>query len=64
MRLQAGCFGTFHFFSHMRNTAGVHCVIGERSLLNQVLDMVAIDGVSDGFSQARADEQRTLENKL
>jgi len=26
--------------------------------------MVAIDGVSDGFSQARADEQRTLENKL
>src|SRR5437899_2645052 len=54
VRLQTSRFRALHFLPNTRDATRVHCVVGKRALLNQILDMLAIDGVSDCFCQTCA----------
>ena len=55
VRLEAAGLSALHLLAHPRHLAGVHCVVGQRPLLQQILDLLPIHGVLDRLGQAGAD---------
>src|ERR1041385_3051431 len=51
MRLKASSVGALHVLAHSADAAGVHGIVGQRALFEQVFDLLAIHGVSDHLSQ-------------
>ena len=45
VRLEAARFGTLHVFADALDTARVHGVVRQRTLVQQVLEMAAVEGL-------------------
>jgi hypothetical protein len=45
--LETASLSTFHLFSHPGHAAGIHTLMGERALFEQILDLSAIDRIFD-----------------
>ena len=52
--LQAARIGALHLFTHVRHTVRIHHVMSKRSLFDQTFEVLSIDAVFDGMSEARA----------
>ena len=52
--LEPPCFGTFHVLAHAPHAARVHRVVSERPLLQQILQLGAVEGACDDLCEPGA----------
>ena len=57
VRLQAARLGPLHLLAHALHAAGIHRVVDELSLLEQVLQRRPVERLVDGSVEPRADRR-------